>query len=681
MIIRSVLQSFKCRVLLAFIFIAIAGPRSFSQTSRPVDSLLSSLSAAKEDKRKVSILNALSRILWQQSQYEESKKYATEALTLSEKLEFRQGMANAYHSIGEVCRLQGNYSEALKNYMSSVKIWEEVGNRKGIGFLYTSMGIIYSHQDNHPEALKYYLAALAIGKENKDRPGMAGSYNHVGLAYSREGKYKEALEHHQASLKIWKELGNKRGVALSHSNIGVIQMKEHNPEEALENFQISLKIAEEIGDKRIIAVCYNNMGRIYTLLNRITEAKQYLANGLKLSRELGLKENIKEAYHGLSRLDSITGDYRLALVNYQFYTEYKDSLLNESNNKLIAQMREQYESEKKDKEILQLVGDKQKLESEKQFSTLLLKTKHDSLIIAQAENERMQTLSLFNRQQLEMLENEKKLQQLQIEKDNAEYAMHKAESDKKQEQLVLLSKEKAIQTLELKKQKQAKNYFIGGLFLAVALSFFIYRNYHTRQKLKLLTLRNKIASDLHDDIGSTLSSISIFSQMAPERSGEIKPMLQTLGESSRKMLDAMADIVWTINPENDQFEKIILRMRSFAYELLGARQINFRFVADDSIAHIKLSMETRKNLYLIFKEATNNMAKYAGASQAMFSIKGEKDKLVMLIKDNGKGFDSFRETSGNGLKNMKKRATDIGGNLLIDSIPGTGTTIKLELAV
>ena len=418
-------------------------------------------------------------------------------------------------------------------------------------------------------------------------------------------------------------------------------------------------------------------------------------NGLLLSKEIGVKENIKSAYNGMAELDSAMGNYQQALVHYKLSTDYKDSLLNETNNKQIAQMKEQYESEKKDKEIVQLESDKQKLESEKQIGALLLKTKQDSLSIVQAENdkvqlenekvklenERIQTLNLYNQQQITLLGNEKQIQQLQIDKNKADYAVKKAEADKKQEQLLVLNKEKTIQSLDLKKQTQAKNYFIAGLALFAILSFFVYRNYRTRQKLKLQTLRNKIASDLHDDIGSTLSSISIFSQMAQENSNEVKPMMQTIGDSSRKMLDAMADIVWTINPENDQFEKIILRMRSFAYELLGARQINFRFVADNNIANINLSMAARRNLYLIFKEATNNMVKYAEASKAMFSIKGEQGKLVMLINDNGKGFDSNKETQGNGLKNMRKRASEMGAVLMIDSMPGNGTTIKLEMAV
>jgi signal transduction histidine kinase len=197
----------------------------------------------------------------------------------------------------------------------------------------------------------------------------------------------------------------------------------------------------------------------------------------------------------------------------------------------------------------------------------------------------------------------------------------------------------------------------------------------------LQTLRNKIASDLHDDVGSTLSSIAIFSEVAQQQTKEVIPMLNTIGDSARKMLDAMADIVWTINPENDNFEKIILRMRSFAYELLGAKKIEFEFEADDEAGKKKLPMDVRKNLYLIFKEATNNMVKYSDANKASFSIKGGKNELTMLIRDNGKGFDMAKETIGNGLKNMKKRAEEIGAKLLVESGIGTGTTVQLNLAL
>ncbi|MEO6692270.1 MAG: ATP-binding protein, partial [Saprospiraceae bacterium] len=409
-------------------------------------------------------------------------------------------------------------------------------------------------------------------------------------------------------------------------------------------------------------------------LIRPAEAKKYLDAGLSLSREIGFKKGIQDAYQVLTDLDSSIGNYNLALEHYKLYTLYKDSLFNESNSKTIADMKTKYETEKKDKEI-------QQLESDKQISSLELLVQQESLNRIQTEKAKIQTENLYNLQQVELLGNEQKLQQLEIEKNQADLIAQKAETDRKQDQVVILNKDGEIQKLEIKKQTLFRNYLIGGLILFGFLSFFVYKNYSTRQKLKLQTLRNKIASDLHDDVGSTLSSISIFSQIAQEQSKEVIPLLETIGESSRKMLDAMADIVWTINPENDQFEKIILRMRGFAYELLGAKGMDFEFVADEELAKLKLPMEVRKNLYLIFKEATNNMVKYAGASKAMFTIKEEKDNLIMMIRDNGQGYDMNKLTEGNGIKNMKKRAEEIGAKLLIESFPGSGTTIRLKIAV
>ena len=147
------------------------------------------------------------------------------------------------------------------------------------------------------------------------------------------------------------------------------------------------------------------------------------------------------------------------------------------------------------------------------------------------------------------------------------------------------------------------------------------------------------------------------------------------------MLEAMADIVWTINPENDQFEKIVMRMRNFAFELLGAKQIDFEFNADEEINRMKLPMDIRKNLYLIFKEATNNMVKYSEASEAEFTLKNEQDKVILMIRDNGKGFDPNKPSEGNGIKSMRKRAADMGADFQLKSLPGQGTTIELKIAV
>jgi len=254
----------------------------------------------------------------------------------------------------------------------------------------------------------------------------------------------------------------------------------------------------------------------------------------------------------------------------------------------------------------------------------------------------------------------------------------KYESETKEKAIALLTKDKEIQNIAIKKQTLLKNSFIGGFGLVIVLFFFIYKNFRTRQKLKLETIRNNIAADLHDDIGSTLNSISLFSEVAKQEAGKPIPALEQIGVSARKIIDAMSDIVWTINPENDTFENVIARMRSLAYLLLKAKGIEFTFKADESLNQVSLPMLARKNVYLLFKEATNNIVKYSNASRASFHLSLVNKNVKMVIRDSGVGFDMENAQMGNGIKNMRRRAAEIDGQLTIESAEGNGTNIELS---
>jgi len=204
-------------------------------------------------------------------------------------------------------------------------------------------------------------------------------------------------------------------------------------------------------------------------------------------------------------------------------------------------------------------------------------------------------------------------------------------------------------------------------------------NFHLAEE----QFRNKISSELHDDLGSSLSGISMHSYLAHTSllNGQYEKAQQStefIQKSADELITNMGDLIWTINPENDEFEKIVLRMRNFAYDLLGAKNIDFEFVADEHVTKLKLPMETRKNLYLIFKEATNNLAKYSGAAKAFFLLKEESNILIMQIRDNGKGFNILQSGSGNGLKNIQKRAAEINADCIINPVPGNGTSIEIK---
>jgi signal transduction histidine kinase/ligand-binding sensor domain-containing protein len=220
-------------------------------------------------------------------------------------------------------------------------------------------------------------------------------------------------------------------------------------------------------------------------------------------------------------------------------------------------------------------------------------------------------------------------------------------------------------------------WFRSLVIVALAAIFYGAYRYRMQQVIRVQMIRNSIASDLHDDIGSTLNSISIFSEVAKQQAKENIPALDQIGLSSRKIVESMSDIVWTINPENDNLEKIISRMRAFAYQTLKAKKIDLIFEADTSINSLSLPMQVRKNFYLIFKEATNNMVKYSKASRAAFNITYADHHIHLEIRDDGIGFDTEEIREGNGIKSMKRRAKEIRATLTIESSPDRGTTTVL----
>ncbi len=217
---------------------------------------------------------------------------------------------------------------------------------------------------------------------------------------------------------------------------------------------------------------------------------------------------------------------------------------------------------------------------------------------------------------------------------------------------------------------------------ATSIVYSVYR-YRLCQLLKLERMRNRIASDLHDEIGSSLSTISIYSKVAQEQlnkqTSDPQPLLKKISENTNEMMDAMSDIVWSINARNDRFENIINRMREHAVQLFEAKHYNLHFEFDERLNHIKFDMEKRKDFYLIYKEALNNIAKYACGKNVWISLSENNSQIILKIKDDGKGFDvSNTRKSGNGLMNIKNRATALHGEVQINSEEGKGTEIKLE---
>ncbi len=214
--------------------------------------------------------------------------------------------------------------------------------------------------------------------------------------------------------------------------------------------------------------------------------------------------------------------------------------------------------------------------------------------------------------------------------------------------------------------------------------------YRINEIIRRQDIRNKIAQDLHDNVGSTLSSISVYSQVAKiykqqQKQDQLQDTLEKISATSSEMISEMNDIVWAINPRNDNMETILQRMDSFARSLLVARDIQFHFDYDPSVKLLNLDMTKRKNFYLIYKEAINNALKYSEANNVWVEVRYHRD-LELVVKDDGKGMDlkkpkASNSLSGNGLENMQRRATEMKGVCVISSRPGTGLSIRLRFPI
>ncbi len=243
--------------------------------------------------------------------------------------------------------------------------------------------------------------------------------------------------------------------------------------------------------------------------------------------------------------------------------------------------------------------------------------------------------------------------------------------------------------------------FVEGKIFGVIDSEHRKKNYYNRWHLRMLTeiasicsvkigryfieeqIRSKVARDLHDDMGSTLSSIKIMSNIALEKNdlSTTQTYLKTIQQNANSMQESMSDMVWAINPENDTLEQVIVRMKEFAAEILEPLDIQYEFLEEDDFSRTKMDLNTRKDFFLIFKEAVNNAAKYSQCKNFTVELKRDAQGILLLARDDGKGFDPTLPNGGNGLKNIKHRANNIKATIHIESIHGEGTSIQLKMPI
>jgi two-component system, NarL family, sensor histidine kinase UhpB len=563
---------------------------------------------------------------------------------------------------------RGQYRESIKYLKEALLVIEKTNDKKQQPGIYNSMGGCYCQLGDFPKGMESYYNALRISEELGDKNEMASAYQYLGAIYSDLGEDSLSLKNYIEALRLNRETGNKFRYAQTNNSVASTYLKQHKYSDALRIYRESMKIYEEPGAPDWgfpwTIAC---IGKAYRLLGDSAAEE----GNLKAAK-IHFEESLQNHLISLKRYKQkeIMGGYAGQYFDIGT-TNLKLNRISEAKKYLQTGLQLFLESGSK----------------EMTAETYLYLSRIDSLEEDYKNALRHYKLSTLYRDSVFNSEQSKKVNLYKTQ----------YEVGKKEEEIRLLAAENNLKTTVAEKQKQQKMFAYAAIIFVVLVGSYAFYRYRIRKKEEveqaLLKDRLHISQGLHDDIGSTLSSISVYAQVAQKLSEknnrkELPGMLEKIKMTSSEMISEMNDIVWTIHPKNDSMERIILRMESYARPLLNSRNIEFKMEYDPVVLTTHLEMEYRKNFYLVFKEAVNNAFKYSGCSEIITRILHSKTGMEMQIKDNGVGFNVQQEItgnkltlSGNGLRNMKMRAEEMKGNLQINSIVRKGTEVTLSIPI
>lgn len=381
------------RLLWSIIFIHIFYLNTFSQDNKLVDSLKIRLKDDISVDKKIAIYNELS---WQFSpiDFNQAAKNAKKAIQLSLKTNDKTNLATSYNRLALAYDYAGNLDSALSYYNISYSLRIEGGDVKGAANILNNIGACYHYQSVFDSSLTYYLKALKIREKIQDKKGLSESYNNVGIILRTQKEYKKAKEYYLKSLAIKKSLNNKKGMMYTYSNLAVISRYTGKNEEALIYSKNALELSYELQDSYGIGGELTNIGVTYRKLGQFEKAIENLLEGNKIFRDIGdaqtLAQNLNslgDAYYSMRLYNKAISSYteslslanelnrqELRLVNVHSlsevyaslnqhqkaweylsqYTELNKDVFNQDKSILIADLETKYQSEKKQKEIIEL---------------------------------------------------------------------------------------------------------------------------------------------------------------------------------------------------------------------------------------------------------------------------------------------------------------------------------------
>ena len=621
----------------------------YAQTSSKKDSLRAIIRKPKQDTSTVSALVQYGKIILDDS-VDSAAYYYQKSFVLSEKLGFKRGIYRYYSNI---IFLIGNRNENIKEALKLAKEFEYFAkkekNDEYLSGAYFAYAVTYQNSEQYDSSVHYYEKALYLFEKVKNTVDVSTIYGNISNIYRNQNMFDIAMEYNNKALNADIKAKDTASIIADYINKSIIYYEKGDIKNEEKYNRQALYLSELSNNPYQIMLACTNMASMFEDRERFDSSLFYNERAYRLSKKYGASVNnvdiLLSIAHGYSK--------KKEFINANKYLNLATS---DSAIKLLS--------------------------LEKQLSLVELKINifsgigryKEAAFLLKDYNKLKDSTTVISTQE-KILEFNNKLK--------------KAESEK-----VILAKE-----VEINKQK-TWIYLLSISGIALLLLGFLFYRYQNKkqeaksQKIKLLEQENefvavksslegqlnervRISKEIHDDLGSSLTTISLLTEVLKTKMDGVKvPEVAKISATSACMVDSMNEIVWALNVHNDTLDSLVAFIRKYARDFLQDTSIKLVF-EEDVNQDFTLQGNVRRSIYLVVKEAINNVVKHADAQQVNLNIQADNNKLIIMIEDDGKGINEAKKSAfGNGLRNMKQRIEDIGGTFAMYQTKGMVVSIE-----
>jgi signal transduction histidine kinase len=291
--------------------------------------------------------------------------YAQQALRFAQKIDWGLGIGMSYKRLGVAQRNKGNYPQTIESFLQALRVFEKLKDSLNMAGCYSNIGLVFQRKNNLADAIKYFEQALRLYNSQKNVRGVLNSSNNLGMTYYKQKNYQQALQYYYKSLDLEKQVKDNFIRTITYRNLSEVQLALNEYPQAIESAQLALAVAKENNNKIGVTSTLNNLARIYLKKNDTQPALVYAQQAIEEGKLLGAKEYLKDAYFILYECYAQLNDAKNTLKYYQNYIQYRDSLYNEENGQMIAELQNRFSMEKKQTEL-------ELAHKDQQFKSLLL---------------------------------------------------------------------------------------------------------------------------------------------------------------------------------------------------------------------------------------------------------------------------------------------------------------------